>query len=118
ATSDIEAAFDLFQEESSRREFVAQLSFRLLLDYDGLTCIRESKHYFPPDLVEIRDDEVLIDCGAFDGDSIEEFIQRKGEKFHHLLAFEPDPANWKRLQDKLNTYPLVIRNKISTVPKA
>lgn len=118
ATSDIEAAFDLFQDESSRREFVAQLSFRLLLDYDGLTCIRESKHYFPPDLVEIRDDEVLIDCGAFDGDSIEEFIQRKREKFHHLIAFEPDPANWKRLQDKLNTYPLVIQNKISTVPKA
>ena len=115
---DIVAAFNLFQDEFSRHEFVAQLSFRLLLDYDSLTCSGESKHYFPSELIDLRDDEVLVDCGAFDGDSIEEFVRRKAESFHSLIAFEPDPANWKKLHERLNRYPLHIRSKILTIPKA
>jgi len=118
STRDIVAAFNLFQDEFSRQEFVAQLSFRLHLDFDSLTCSPESKHYFPPELMELRDDEVLVDCGAFDGDSIEDFIQRKGEQFHSVVAFEPDPANSKRLYERVNTYPHAIRDKILILPTA
>lgn len=114
----IVAAFNLFRDEFSRREFVAQLSFRLFLDHDGLTCSRETKHYFPSELIELRDNEVFVDCGAFDGDSVEEFVCRKGESFHSIIAFEPDPANWNRLQHRLSMYPSSIREKISVLPKA
>jgi len=118
STPAIVAAFNLFQDEFSREEFVAQVSFRLLLDYDGLTYSRGCKHYFPGELVELRDDEVLVDCGAFDGDSVDEFVRRKGDMFHSLIAFEPDPANAGKLRDRVNRYPHTIREKVLTFPNA
>lgn len=112
------AAFDLFEDEVSRMEFVAQVAFRLLLDYDGLTCSPESKRYFPADLIQLRDDEVLVDCGAFDGDSIAEFLDRQGNSFQSIVAFEPDAANCKKLHARLNRYPASLRDKIHIVSRA
>lgn len=117
-TSEIKTAFDLFEDEPSRREYVAQVAFRLFLNYDELTCTPESKHYFSPDLIQIREDEVLVDCGAFDGDSITEFVNRQGNSFQSIIAFEPDPANRKKLHERLDRYSDSIRNKIHTLPQA
>lgn len=37
----------------------------------------------------LKDDEVLIDCGAYDGDSIKDFIENVG-KYKKIIACEPD----------------------------
>jgi len=116
--SEIKRAFDLFEDESSRREYVAQVAFRLLLNYDELTYSSESKHYFPPDLIRLRSDEIFVDCGAFDGDSIAEFVDRQSDLFQSIVAFEPDPANRKKLDERLRRYSDSIRNKIHTLPYA
>lgn len=118
SAEEIRAAFGLFQDEASRREFVGQVSFRLLLDYDQLTCIRNPKHYFPEELIEMGDDEVFVDCGAFDGDSIDEFVRRKGEKFESIIAFEPDSANLRKLHERISVYPPSLRSKIVMLPDA
>lgn len=117
-TSEIEAAFDLLEDEPSRREFVAQVAFRLFLDYDGLMPRLASDQYFPPDLIELRDNEVLVDCGAFDGDSIADFVDRQGNSFECIIAFEPDAASWEKLHHRLNRYPESVRKKIHTIPQA
>lgn len=118
SAEDVTAAFGLFRDEPSRREFVAQLSFRLFLDHDELTCSRESKDYFPTELIEIRENEVFVDCGAFDGDSIDAFVRRQGEKFESVFAFEPDSTNRAKLHERLNMYPPSLRSKIVTLPNA
>jgi len=58
----------------------------------------------PPDAVYFGEpfcapghDEVLVDGGAFDGDSLAAFLSRSGQACRHLHAFEPDPANADRL---------------------
>lgn len=116
--AEIKRAFDLFHDEPSRREYVAQVAFRLLLSYDELTCSPESKHYFPPDLIQLRNDEIFVDCGAFDGDSIAEFVDRRGNSFQSIVAFEPDPANRRKLNERLDRYSDSIRNKVHTLPYA
>lgn len=117
-TGEIKAAFDLFKDELSRREYVAQVAFRLFLDSDELTCNPESKQYFPPDLIHLGEHEVLVDCGAFDGDSIADFVNRQGRSFHSITAFEPDAANRNKLHARLNRYSVSIRNRIHIFPQA
>jgi len=114
---EVRRAFDLFHDDASRREYVAQILFRLHLDYDCLPLPGPEEHYFP-DLFRPLPDEVLVDCGAFDGDTIRGFLGLQGGRFTRILAFEPDPLNWPRLQETVAALPEEIRPKIACFRKA
>jgi FkbM family methyltransferase len=114
---EVRRAFDLFHDEASRREYVAQVLFRLHLDYDGLAPPGPEEHYFP-DLFRLLPDEVLVDCGAFDGDTIRGFVALQGDRFSRIMAFEPDPLNWPRLQETVAALPEEVRRKIACYPQA
>jgi FkbM family methyltransferase len=45
----------------------------------------------------LGDNEVFIDCGAFDGDTIEQYSRATRNRFHQIVAFEPDPVNLSAL---------------------
>jgi FkbM family methyltransferase len=112
-------AFDLWADDESRREYVAQLRFHAYLD---LECTRShlppSQTYFPQDLVPVRPDEVFVDVGAFDGDSIRSFLERQGGRFARILGIEPDPLSFARLRAYVSTLPPVLRDKIGLFPVA
>jgi FkbM family methyltransferase len=114
---EVRRAFALWSDDGSRREYVAQIAFRLRLNYDCLGRPGPEEHYFP-DLFRLLPDEVLVDCGAFDGDTIAAFVRQQGERFSRILAFEPDPLNWSRLQKTLAGLPEPIRSKIACFPQA
>lgn len=94
----IRRAFAMLSDDASRREFVEQLRWRLHLDADALGVDASAPSYFPADLVRLRDDEVLIDAGGFDGDTVRAFVEASGGRFERVLSFEPDPANRGRLE--------------------
>ena len=43
-------------------------------------------------------DEVLVDCGAFDGDTVLEFLACTQGRFKHVFSYEPDPTNFDKLE--------------------
>jgi len=112
------AAFDFWADDQSRREYVGQIAFRLHLDYDSLGWPSDAAEYFPSSLFKLTKDETLIDCGAFDGDTIRSFCAVHGAKFHRDISFEPDPLNWVKLQDTLAALPEEIRTKVVAYPYA
>jgi FkbM family methyltransferase len=118
AGADVMAALHLFADEASRREYVGEVAFRLHLDYDALGWPDQVDHYFPADLIRLRSDEVFVDCGAFDGDTVTAFVEQEGESFAGLIAFEPDPLNWNKLQQKIRNFPESIQRKIHSYPNA
>lgn len=67
-----------------------------------------SHSYFSQDFYPIISDEVLFDCGAFTGDTIEDFVTFTNKKYKKIVAFEPDEKNVKRLNAFIN-------NKIENV---
>ena len=110
--SEVTAAFQALADDASRREYVAQVSFRLLMDSESMgDSMRPS--YFLPDVYRLRRDEFLVDCGAFDGDTIRDFIRLTDNSFARVLAFEPDQINWGRLTAFLATLPEPVRRRIS-----
>jgi FkbM family methyltransferase len=108
----VRAAMQLWSDNSSREEFVAQVGFRTSLDFDLISRSVEGKHYFPPGLFSITDDEVFVDCGAFDGDTMADFVQQTGGRFREFLAFEPDPITYPRLQARVESLDGGIRERI------
>ena len=105
AADDVRAAFDLWSDDASRAEYVAQVRWRLLGDFDALTPPADQPIYFPRDLCDLGSDEVFVDCGAFDGDTVRLFAREADAKFKKIFAFEPDPASFEKLVATLRDLP-------------
>ncbi|HTM25549.1 MAG TPA: FkbM family methyltransferase [Vicinamibacterales bacterium] len=106
-------------DEKSRREFAAQIAWRCSLDYDRLPAADPASDiYYPPDLFRLNAEEVLVDCGAFDGDSIRFFLDKTSGAFRHIYACEPDASNRRALDGYLSSLPGADRARVSILPYA
>lgn len=103
-------------DDASRRVFLAALRQRLRGIFDATAPA--AAQYFPADIVRLSEDEVFVDGGAFDGDTLVDFLGRVGERFAHYHAFEPDAANRVRLMGRLEGLPAAVREKITIHPLA
>ncbi|MCC7194305.1 MAG: FkbM family methyltransferase [Gemmatimonadaceae bacterium] len=110
---DVRRAFDLWEDETSRAEYVAQVRLRMNADFDGLPRPVGHLQYFPSDLFEWSSAEWIVDGGAYDGDSIRDLVRLHGEQFARVLAIEPDPANFQRLEATVAGLPAALRSKIA-----
>jgi len=116
---EVKRTLSLWADDVSRSEYLAQLRWMLMLDFDCLPKhVPASETYFPMDLVSLADDEVFVDCGAFDGDTVRDFLKRRGPSFRRIIAIEPDPINYKRLQEFISNLPVDIKNKVSPLQLA
>jgi FkbM family methyltransferase len=109
---DIWRAFSLWADDQSRAEFVAQVEWRLQGDFEALSEPVPEEIYFPDDLVALRPEEVFVDCGAYDGDTIRSLLTRGDCRECHVIAFEPDPTIFPRLKQYVSTLPPEVRGRI------
>ena len=109
----VRGAFALIADGASRREFLAQLRFRLLADFEALNTPLPGEQYFRDDLFEWDAEEVFVDCGAFDGDTIRVILERYGERFGRIEAFEPDPINSRKLATFVDSLEPSVANRIA-----
>ena len=105
-------AFELWADEPSKSTYLNQLRWRLSHDFAAVSEFCADQTYFPRDLVALTKREVFIDCGAYDGDSIELFLSFSRSHFEKIVAFEPDPRNYERLLSRIEAYPRATRSKI------
>lgn len=113
SAAEVRQAFQLMGDEASQREFVAQIRFRLFAEFQCLPDPVPGPIYFQKDLFALRHDEVFVDCGAFDGDTLALFLKQCGERFNRVAAFEPDPSNYEKLLAVVNRLPSSVREQIS-----
>lgn len=78
----------------SRRVLDDHLRMRLIGEFDALPDRRDDDN-----LLGITADEcpAFVDGGAFDGDTLRDFLAWRGERFARVVAFEPDDRNFERL---------------------
>jgi FkbM family methyltransferase len=104
-TDDVRRAGHLWEDDASRGEYLAQLRWRVLGDFNAMPDPVEHTIYFPKELCSLTDREVFVDCGAYDGDSIQSFLEESTHSFTHIYGFEPDPANFAKLQERISQLP-------------
>jgi FkbM family methyltransferase len=98
AQTQIREAYSLWADDASRAEYLAQIRFRYTFDSELPPPLAADQTYFPRELVELRTDEVFVDCGAFDGDSVMAFLKRSGGWLGGIVGIEADPCNMEKLK--------------------
>lgn len=117
--AEVRAAFDVWSDEESRVEFLQQLQWRTTLHPEILRPHPPAEEtYFANELFSLKSDEVFVDCGAFDGDSIRAFLNRAHGQFRQITGLEPDPLNRERLERFRSTLPADVQERIRLLPFA
>jgi FkbM family methyltransferase len=83
----------------------------LHLDFDGLPLPVSHTIYFPDDIASPQD-EVFVDAGAYDGDTIRTLLARTPGQGSEVIAFEPDPLNFAKLNRYVDTLPEEVKRRI------
>jgi FkbM family methyltransferase len=109
---EVRNVFSLWADSASQQEYLAQIRWRLHIDFEKLPSPVIHDAYFPDDLVKLLSDDVFIDCGAYDGDTIRNFLRNQGGGCKKIIAFEPDPENFQKLQQFAFSLPADIRKRL------
>lgn len=109
ALAEWEADWNGFDDDASRRCFLSVMLYRLTWDARWLEPVRLPYRdmYFFTDALAVGRDEVLVDGGAFDGDTVAAFTARTRGTHSRIHAFEADPANLGPLRGRVGTIPRV-----------
>ncbi|WP_342651033.1 FkbM family methyltransferase [Pseudomonas sp. REB1044] len=92
----IRRAFALLSDEPSRQLFVDHVQWRLHLDHDLLPTSSALHIYFDAHFTTFREDEVVYDLGAFNGDTLEGYLAT-GRHYREYHCFEPVSRNFEAL---------------------
>ncbi|MBA2719621.1 MAG: FkbM family methyltransferase [Chloroflexi bacterium] len=96
---DIEAAHALLGDLESRTVFEGKLGYYLARDKANIDGIRSTNTiYFDRSVHALNPEEVVVDGGAFVGDTLSSFVGESAGRFRAYYAFEPDPVSFDRLE--------------------
>ena len=93
---DAQAFLSVLSDEKSSQLFIDILKFRLTGDYSFCPLPEIDYQYAPRDIPVWKNPMRLIDCGAYDGDSID-LMRKYGYDLEAVIALEPDPKNYELL---------------------
>lgn len=93
----INQAFNMLADDYSRKVFSNILSHRIFHDLNLIWEIYDPHQYFGNDLIHNVSGN-FADCGAFQGDTLRDFMGQIGNSPYHYFAFEADEYNYNVLK--------------------
>jgi len=115
----VQKSFELWHDEASRKEYISQIKWRTNLLNECLPPhLPAEQIYFPTYLLKDVKDECFVDCGAYNGDSINKFICKFKNRFKSIWAIEPDPDNFRQLQSYIKMLDKRFARKVIAVQAA
>ena len=97
---DFDRAYNILCDEKSKSDFTDVLNFKISGKTEYLFRSMYEKKKLYEDILHLSDEEVIVDLGAYDGDTIREFLSVTGGKYKKIYAFEPDEKNFRKLTRK------------------
>lgn len=98
--SELREVRSLFADERSLEVFGALLRYRYTGDLSILRSA-ESEKSEALSLLHIGTNEIYMDLGAYDGDTVEEFLKLTGRRFEKIYAVEPNRRNYAKMRRRL-----------------
>ncbi len=97
---ELKAAYELMADEQSKKVFENIIRYKLSGDIRLLKeCETPREEMY--DLLRIGAEETYVDLGAYNGDTLVEFLNETSMKFKKLYAMEPDHKNYLKLKRRL-----------------
>lgn len=95
-----ENAYEMLCDEKSKEDYLNILRFKLSGDVKYLLKAHSEKMKLYEDIFPLTDSEAIVDLGAYDGDTIREFLTVTDGKYKNIIALEPDEKNFRKLERK------------------
>lgn len=102
-------AHDMLCDEKSKEDFLDILRFKLSGDVKYLLKTHSNKMSLYDDVLPLSDNESIVDLGAYDGDTIREFLTVTGGRYNNIIALEPDEKNFRKLERNTENLQNIIR---------
>lgn len=94
---EIDRAYALMADEQSKKVFENTLKFYYTGEISYLEQMTTDKSEAFENILRLSDSETYVDLGAYNGDTIDEFLHYTGGKYKHITAFEPNVKNFAKL---------------------
>jgi FkbM family methyltransferase len=94
--SELTVVFSMLEDQVSKELFLSLLRFRTTGNPKVMPPPQFENIYFPDDISDRSKPDRLVDCGAFDGDTLIS-IKEKFGRLESIRAFEPDQQNYRKL---------------------
>jgi FkbM family methyltransferase len=97
---------DILEDERSKDIMLTLIKnwFDFDVDEIGYEEIFTNDQYYPAGIIKLSDNESFVDVGAYNGDTVFDFLKRTNNNFDSIFAFELDNKNFKEMElsvDKL-----------------
>ena len=96
----IEKTYSLLADDTSKRVYTDIINAKLSGSYELLRRCETPREEVFENIIKLGSHERYVDLGAYDGDTITEFLYRTGGRYSKIIAFEPDKKNMKKLEYK------------------
>jgi len=102
----------LWADEESLHIYRANIAWRAVGDAAELPGPPLLSTYFPEDLFRLRADDSLLDCGAFDGDTIRQLLSECPMGIANIYGVEADAVSFENLKNYIASLPFKIGKTI------
>jgi FkbM family methyltransferase len=101
----------IWVDEESLAAYRANIVWRAIGDPSHLPFPAPQNTYFPADIFNLTPEESVVDCGAFDGDTLRMLLSVTSE-FAAFYAVEADSVSVQKMRSYIATLPAELSNKI------
>lgn len=93
-------AYNMLCDEKSRKVFTDVLNFKISGKVQYLFDCESEKDEVYNEILKLGSNETIVDLGAYDGDTVREFLAATKGSYRKIYAFEPDKKNFRKLERK------------------
>lgn len=94
---EIQSVYDMLADDFSRKVYANILNFKISGDIKYLDEVTTPKSEIYKEIIKPNLNEVYVDLGAYNGDTIKEMLSFTRDKYFSVYAMEPDRKNFKKL---------------------
>ena len=95
--AEFDAAYSLLADDFSRQSYIDILNFKVSGKTEYLFNCQKKKEEVYSEYLHASDSEIFMDLGAYDGDTVREFITACEGKYRKIYAVEADVKNYSKL---------------------
>lgn len=90
------------EDKESVENLFAYLNTKMTGDVSYiLDVFKNPMSFYHNDIFQMAEDEVFLDIGAYNGDTIRLFLEETGENYRKIIALEPDDKSFLELNEYL-----------------
>ncbi len=101
---EINKVYNLLFDDVSKKVFINILNFKISGKISYLLDCQTSREEVFENILKLSNIESFIDAGAYNGDTILEFLKFSGGEYKNIIAIEPDYKNFKKLSKTIKQH--------------